>query len=270
MLGVARAGYNVRIQQVRRSPVSRISSKVFVVGILGLLALVAWGCFGSDEGASEQLAAAAVPAASTSLEVSSTAFSEIRPRKRIPRESSCYGANVSPPLDWSGVSANAKSLALIVEEPEERLSSVNKQNYSFVPSGGSVHWLLFNIPSDATTIAEGIPTTTGVLPDGSIQGMNSFGQIGYSGPCPSPSVVVYWTSNKQSSDSPREYYFRLYALDSMLDLAAGATKADLTAAMEGHIVASGETLGKFQGPRQQGWFTDSGGTPIPNTPAPVP
>jgi len=249
---------------------SRIRSKVVVAGILGLLTMVAWGCSGSDEGGSDQPAAAVVPGAATSLEVSSAVFSEIRPRKRIPRESSCYGANVSPPLDWSGVSGNAKSLALIVEEPEERLSSANKQNYSFVPSGGSVHWVLFNIPADATTLAGGIPTSTGVLPDGAVQGMNSFGEIGYTGPCPSPSVVVYWTSNKQSSDKPREYYFRLYALDAMLDLAPGATKADLTAAMEGHIVASGETFGKFQGPRQQGWFTDTGGTPVPNTPTPVP
>ena len=118
--------------------------------------------------------------------------------------------------------------------------------------------------------ADGGRTWERVLPDGAVQGMNSFGEIGYTGPCPSPSVVVYWTSNKQSSDKPREYYFRLYALDAMLDLAPGATKADLTAAMEGHIVASGETFGKFQGPRQQGWFTDTGGTPVPNTPTPVP
>ena len=234
-----------------------------------LLAMVAWGCSSADD-ADQPVAAAAVSVAATSLEVSSTEFSEIRPRKRIPRESTCYGVNSSPSLDWSGVPAAAKSLALIVEEPEERLSSASKQNFSIIASGKSVHWVLYNIPPDVTTLPAAIPTSTDVLPDGTVQGTNDFGGIGYSGPCPSPSTVVYWTNNKQSADSPREYYFRLYALDAMLDLAPGATKAELTAAVEGHIVASGETMGKFQGPRQQGWYMDSSGTPVPNTPIPVP
>ena len=245
-----------------------LRSLAVMLGTATLFAFIFAACSGSDDG--DQPAAAAQPVAAASLEVSSTEFSEIRPRKRIPRESTCYGVNSSPSLDWSGVPAAAKSLALVVEEPEERLSSASKQNFSIIASGKSVHWVLYNIPPDVTTLPKAIPTSTDVLPDGTVQGTNDFGGIGYSGPCPSPSTVVYWTSNKQSADHPREYYFRLYALDAMLDLAPGATKAELTAAVEGHIVASGETMGKFQGPRQQGWYLDSTNTPIANTPTPSP
>ena len=123
--------------------------------------------------------------------------------------------------------AAAKGLALIVEEPEERLSSRAKQSYSFVASTASVHWVLFNIPPDVTTLPAAIPTSTEVLPDGTVQGMNDFGQIGYIGPCPSPSTVIFYDSNVPSADAPREYYFRLYALDTQVDLASGATMAEL-------------------------------------------
>jgi Raf kinase inhibitor-like YbhB/YbcL family protein len=233
-----------------------------------LLALVAWGC--SSAGDADKPAAAAVPVAAASLEVSSPVFSNTRPRKRIPKDSTCYGVNSSPPLDWSEVAAGAKSLALIVEEPEERISSANS-NYSIISSVGLVHWVLFNIPPDVTMLPGAIPTATDVLPDGTVQGMNDFGGIGYSGPCPSPSTVVYKTGeSQQNADLPREYYFRVYALDAILDLAPGATKADLVAAMEDHMLAYGETMGKYQGPRQQGWYVDASGTPVPNTPTPVP
>ena len=247
---------------------SRTSALVAAASLL--LALVAWGCSGSDD--ADKPAAAAVPVAVASLEVSSPVFSNTRPRKRIPKDSTCYGENLNPPLDWSGVPQGAKSLALIVEEPEERISSANN-NYSYIPSVGVVHWVLFNIPPDVTTLPGAIPTSTDVLPDGTVQGMNDFGGMWYSGPCPSPSTVVYWTDgsqNKKAADAPREYLFRVYALDAILDLAPGATKADLVAAMEDHTLAYGETIGKYQGPRQQGWYVDASGTPVPNTPTPVP
>jgi len=248
---------------------SGITKVVVIAVVMGLLLIAFLGCSGSEsDGSSSEVASETVPG--SVLKISSTEFTEKRPRKRIPKDSTCYGKNVSPSLDWSGVPVAAKSLAIIVEEPEERLSSVSKQNYSFVPSGGNVHWVLFNIPPEATGLPKGVPTSTEVLPDGTVQGMNNFGEIGYSGPCPSASVVVYWTSNKQSSDKPREYFFRLYALDVKLDLAPGATKIDLAKAMEGHILFSAETSGKYQGPRQQGWYSDSKGTPLVNTPTPVP
>ena len=184
-----------------------------------LLALAVAGCSSADE--LDAKAAARLLAAVASLEVSSPVFSKKRPRKRIPKESPCYGVNSSPPLDWSGVPAVAEGLAFIVEEPEERLSSASKQSYSFVPSIGSVHWVPFNIPADVTSLPGAIPTSSEGLPDRTVQGINDFGQIGYSGPCPSPSTVAYYDSNMQSADAPREYYFRLYALDAMLDLAPG-------------------------------------------------
>ena len=93
-----------------------------VIGLCSLLlATLAWGCSSSDDSETNQ------PAAVSSLEVSSPVFTEIRPRKRIPKESTCYGVNSPPPLDWSEVPVGAKSLALIVEEPDERLS--DKSNY---------------------------------------------------------------------------------------------------------------------------------------------
>ena len=97
-----------------------------VIGVCSLLlAIVAWGCSSSDDSETNQ--PAAQPDAVSSLEVSSPVFTEIRPRKRILKESACYGVNSSPPLDWSEVPVGAKSLALIVEEPDERLS--DKSNY---------------------------------------------------------------------------------------------------------------------------------------------
>ena len=189
-----------------------------IVGLCGLLlVIVAWGCSGADDeaqsNASNTQAAALVPVDVARLEVSSPVFTEIRPRKRIPKESTCYGINSSPPLDWSEVPVGAKSLVLIVEEPDERLS--DKSNYFKVTlSGDAVHWLLYNIP--------------------------------------------------------HEFYFRLYALDEVVELTPGATATELTDAMEGHILGYGETLGKFQVPRQQGWFVGDTGTPVSNTPTPMP
>ena len=237
-----------------------------VIGLCSLLlAIVAWGCSSSDDYETNQ------PAAVSSLEVSSPVFTEIRPRKRIPKESTCYGVNSSPPLDWSEVPVGAKSLALIVEEPDERLS--DKSNYFKVTlSGDAVHWVLYNIPPNVTGLPEGVPTTTDVLPDGTVQGVNDFGHIGYSGPCPPLSVVTYEASlsARKTSDSPHEFYFRLYALDELVELTPGATATELTDAMEGHILGYGETMGKFQVPRQQGWFVGDTGTPVSNTPTPMP
>ena len=244
--------------------------------LLTIVPLVVAACSGADDdagsgGESSAQAAAIVPADVASLNVSSPVFSEIRPRKRIPKQNTCFAENMSPPLDWSGVPAGAKSLALIAEEPEERIRALG--TYTAVASGSAVHWVLYNIPVDLTGLAEGVPTTTSVLPDGTIQGANDFDAIGYSGPCPPASVVLYGGvtgAGRFSSDPPHDYFFRLYALDTPVDLAPGATKEELTAAMEGHVLAFGETMGKYQSPRQQGWYLGDSQTPIPNTPTPAP
>ena len=237
-----------------------------------ITALVLAACSGSSDetapSADGQPAAAAQLAAAT-LEVSSSSFQEDkRPRKRIPKENTCYADNLSPPLDWSGVPAGAKSLAVIVEEPQE--ARTEEAYYSIAPSFGSIHWVLYNIPPEVTGLPEGVSTSTGVLPDGTTQGTNEFGGIGYRGPCPPPSVVRLYIQPGRMAEPPHDYYFRVYALNAMMDLGPGATKDELTAAMQGHIVGFGEVMGKFQGPRQQGWFTSDSGSPVPNTPTPVP
>ena len=251
----------------------RIPTLTAASGILLLLPLLVSGCSGddsaSDPSPAEQPAAAAVPVDAATLEVSSPNFQEnTRPRKRIPKRHTCYAENISPPLDWSGAPQGAKSLALIVEEPQE--ARTEEAYYSIAPSFGSVHWVLYNIPPDVTKLPEGVPTTTSVLPDGTTQGMNDFDGVGFSGPCPPPSVVRLSIQPGRMAEPPHDYYFRLYALDTELDLAPGATKAELSAAIKGHILAYGETMGKFQGPRQQGWYTSDSGSPVANTPTPVP
>ena len=244
----------------------RLRTLASAFGIPLLLALVAWGCSGADEAP-----AAAQPVAAATLDVSSPSFQElVRPRKRIPKKNSCYGEDISPPLNWSGVPQGAKSLALIVEEPEEKRTE--EAYYAIAASFGSVHWVLYNIPPDVTGLPERVPTTTDVLPDGTIQGVNGVKetqQMGYSGPCPPPSITRRTVQPGRTAEPPHEFYFKVYALDTELDLAPGATRNELTAAMEGHILAYGETMGKYQGPRVQGWYTDDSGTPIKPERAPI-
>ena len=157
------------------------------VGIFLLMALAAWGCSGSgDETASDQPAAAQLIPASD-LKISSPNFTDIRPRTRIPAKHTCYGEDISPPLNWSGVPEGAKSLALIAENPDDA-------------SQIFAHWVLYNIPAEVTELAEGVPTTTEMLPDGSVQGINDFKRSGYGGPCPPPN---YGQTNTDSGPGGR-------------------------------------------------------------------
>jgi Raf kinase inhibitor-like YbhB/YbcL family protein len=167
------------------------------------------------------------PATSTPtppLEISSSAF---QPDGEIPVQYSCEGANLSPPLEWAGVPEGTQSLALTVDDPDS-------------DPPGFVHWVVYNIPPSSTGLAEGVPAEA-TLPDGTLQGTNSFAlyvdegqtfpsgapvnRIGYDGPCPS---------------SAHRYVFTLYALDTVLDLPAGATMADLLGAIEGHVLGQAE------------------------------
>ncbi len=136
----------------------------------------------------------------------------------IPARYTCAGENVSPPLEWGEVPEGAKSLALICDDPD-------------APRGTFVHWVIFNIPPSAKGLAEGIPKEP-ELSDGSIQGRNDFGEIGYGGPCPPPGPA-------------HRYFFKLYALDTKLDLPPGATKAQVLQAMQGHVLAQTELMGRF-------------------------
>lgn len=150
----------------------------------------------------------------TKLVLTSSAFKE---GEAIPKQYGCKGVDISPPLEWSGVPDNAKSLALIVDDPD-------------APMGTWVHWVIFNIPAQTTGLPENVPPKDS-LPDGAIQGRNDFRNIGYGGPCP-PSGT-------------HRYFFKLYALDTALQLKAGSSKADVLKAMKGHLVGEGQLMGRY-------------------------
>jgi Raf kinase inhibitor-like YbhB/YbcL family protein len=136
----------------------------------------------------------------------------------IPAKYTCDGQNISPPLQWEGAPRGTKSFALISDDPD-------------APIGIWIHWVMWNIPAEANQLPEGIPQVK-QLQDGSIQGLNSYPRCGYSGPCP-PSGT-------------HRYYFKIYALDAMLDLPASSTNKDLLKAMKEHILAEGSLMGKYQ------------------------
>jgi Raf kinase inhibitor-like YbhB/YbcL family protein len=163
----------------------------------------------------QQPNSAAASSASPSFALSSSAFAA---GAEIPRQYSCKGGNASPALQWSGAPANAAGFALIVDDPD-------------APHGTWVHWVLWNLPATAHALPEGVPKTE-QLADGSQQGRNSDHKIGYDGPCP-------------PGGQTHRYFFRLYALSQMLSATPGASRADLDAAMKGHILAQAEYMGTF-------------------------
>jgi len=149
------------------------------------------------------------------LQLISTAFNE---GELIPSKYTCDGKDISPPLKWSGVPKNTKSLALICDDPD-------------APSGTWVHWVVYYILSTVSELPEGVPTKE-TTSDGLKQGTNDFKKIGYGGPCP-PSGT-------------HRYYFKLYALDTELQLSSKVKKSDVEKAMKGHILATGQLMGKYK------------------------
>jgi len=148
------------------------------------------------------------------IKLTSKAFQE---GGMIPRQYTCDGKDISPPLQWDKAPERTRSFALICDDPD-------------APMGTWVHWVIYNIPADARQLAEGVPPTER-LPNGARQGKNDFRKIGYGGPCPPRGT--------------HRYFFKVYALDVLLDLPSGATKAQLEKAMEGHILARGQLMGKY-------------------------
>ncbi|MBS0655174.1 MAG: YbhB/YbcL family Raf kinase inhibitor-like protein [Verrucomicrobia bacterium] len=137
----------------------------------------------------------------------------------IPASYTCQGSDQSPLLRWKNSPAGTKSFALIVDDPD-------------APVGIWVHWVLYDIPASASAINQGVPPQE-ILPDGSKQGVNDFGKIGYGGPCP-------------PKGKPHRYFFKLYALDNQPALKPRATKKELEQAMEGHILSTAELMGTYQ------------------------
>ena len=148
------------------------------------------------------------------LEITSSAFSE---GEMIPTGYTCDGPDVSPDLAWTGVPETTQSLALICDDPD-------------APMGTWVHWVLFNIPPGARGLPGEI-SPDAALENGARHGTNDFGRLGYGGPCP--------------PGGTHRYFFKLYALDTELDLASGITKAQLFEGMEGHILAEAQLMGTF-------------------------
>jgi Raf kinase inhibitor-like YbhB/YbcL family protein len=142
----------------------------------------------------------------------------ISPGAEFPKRNTCQGEDVSPPLAWAGAPANTQSFALILDDPD-------------APVGTFTHWLVWNLPAATTELAENLPKTP-QLPGGGAQGRNDFGKVGYGGPCPPPG-------------KPHRYYFRLFALDATLAVKPGAGRRELERALEGHILARGELMGRF-------------------------
>jgi Raf kinase inhibitor-like YbhB/YbcL family protein len=146
--------------------------------------------------------------------ISTVEFSE---GEAIPTRFSCDGENISPTLEWTGAPEGTSSYVLIMDDPD-------------APVGTWIHWVLFNIPGDASGIVESIPAEP-ILPDGSIHGANSWERSDYGGPCP--------------PGGTHRYFFKLYALDGELDLPEGSSLDAVLASMEGHIIAEASLMGTF-------------------------
>lgn len=154
------------------------------------------------------------------LQLETTAFT---PGDAIPRKFTCEGQDISPPLEWAEAPTGTRSFALIVDDPD-------------APGQTFTHWLLFNVPGDRTRLPQDVDVSThfDAQEPGPREGLNDFSNKGYDGPCP------------PHGDDAHRYFFRLYALDSTFDLEHGATKEQLTSAMEGHVLDETELVARFQ------------------------
>ena len=153
------------------------------------------------------------------LTLSSSAFA---PNGSIPAKYTCEGAGISPPVAWSGTPANTKSFALIVEDPDAPDPAK--------PTRVVSHWVAYNIPATTTALAENASKTG--MPVGSAQGSNERGTQAYMGPCP--------------PIGRHRYFFKLFALDTVLQGLNNPKKADLEKAIQGHVLGTGELIGTYQ------------------------
>jgi Raf kinase inhibitor-like YbhB/YbcL family protein len=157
-----------------------------------------------------------------SLTINSPAFDS---SGAIPQRYTCDGDGRSPPLQWSGVPDGARSLALVVEDPDAPDPAAPKRVFT--------HWVLYNLPANSEGLAEGIEAVD--LPAGTREGRNDWQRAGYGGPCP--------------PIGRHRYFFRLIALDTKLPDLGTPSKADLEAAMANHAIESAELVGTYEHPR---------------------
>ena len=148
------------------------------------------------------------------MKINSHVFGEGDP---IPKQYTCDGPDISPPLSWTGIPAGTQSLALICDDPD-------------APAGIWVHGVVFNIPADVSELPENVSKER-ELDNGARQGVNDFRRIGYGGPCP--------------PGGTHRYYFKLYALDTFLEAEPGIAKQELQEIMDGHILAQDILMGRY-------------------------
>ena len=153
-----------------------------------------------------------------SIQMTSAAFG---PNQEIPKQYTCDGTDISPPLEWSGLPTDTKSLVLIVDDPDAPDPAAPKMTW--------VHWVLYNIPSTADSIPEAVSEAS--LPKGTMQGLNDWKKTGYGGPCP--------------PIGKHRYFHKLYALDTELPDVQQPTKDELLNAMKGHVLAEAELIGLY-------------------------
>jgi len=153
------------------------------------------------------------------LALKSSAFAH---NGEIPRRYTCQGEDVSVPLAWSGVPAGAKSLVLIVDDPDAPDPKAPRMTW--------VHWVLYNMPATTTGLKEAVNTNE--LPKGTLEGFNDWKRTGYGGPCP--------------PIGRHRYFHKLYALETVLPAMENPTKADLEQAMKGHVIKKAELIGTYQ------------------------
>jgi Raf kinase inhibitor-like YbhB/YbcL family protein len=149
------------------------------------------------------------------IKITSSAFKD---GGMIPVLYTCDGKDISPPLTWENIPKGTQSIALICDDPD-------------APMGTWVHWVLFNLPADIRGLTENIPADD-ILQNGARHGKNDFRNLGYGGPCP-PSGT-------------HRYYFKIYALDKVIDLSAGTTKPRVLKEMDGHVLAEGQLMGRYK------------------------
>jgi Raf kinase inhibitor-like YbhB/YbcL family protein len=148
--------------------------------------------------------------------LTSTAFKDGAP---IPSKHTCDGADRSPPLSWSDAPPGTAAFALIADDPD-------------APAGTWVHWVAYNLPAATSELPENVAKVESLDLGGARQGRNDFHRPGYAGPCPPPG-------------SPHRYYFKLYALDALLQVRPGATKKDVEAAMQSHTLGMAQLMGTY-------------------------
>jgi Raf kinase inhibitor-like YbhB/YbcL family protein len=165
------------------------------------------------------LASGCITKQEDNMEKISISAERFKDGETIPDIYTCKGKDISPSLSWKGIPAGTKSIALIMDDPD-------------APGGTFVHWVLYNVPAVTQKLPEGMLHDK-ILADGSMQGMTDFGRTGYGGPCPPPG-------------KPHRYFFKIYALDSKITLAPGASKKQLEKEMLGNILAKGEIVGIYK------------------------